>query len=631
MTANELRQLYINFFTERGHRQIASASLIPENDPSVLFTTAGMHPLVPYLLGEKHPLGRRLADCQKCLRTGDIDSVGDAYHCTFFEMLGNWSLGDYFKKESITFSHEFLTIALKFPQEKISVTCFAGDADAPRDEEAADIWRSLGYPDERINFLPKSDNWWGPAGITGPCGPDTEIFYDTGKPKCGPDCRPGCHCGKYVEIWNNVFMQYFKDEFGKFSPLSQKNVDTGFGLERNLCIQNGVESVYDTELFVPVIKKAESLTGKKYADNLKAFRIIADHLRAATFILGDDRGIAPSNVDQGYVLRRLIRRAYRYLTQMNAPANAMSAIAQVIVDNYKEVYPELGRNHDFVIAQLNREEELFGRTLEAGMKIANKYLDGLIPPSLGGGRAALSRAPGGEAFNDNDKASPPAPMPGAAPLQERGELPAELAFKLYDTYGFPLEFTEELARERNISVDADGFHKLFAAHQEKSRAGAEQKFKGGLADHSEETTKLHTAAHLMNGALRRVLGDTVFQKGSNITAERLRFDFSSDRKVTPEELAEVERIVNEAIAAAVPVVCTEMSPADAHAAGAVGVFDSKYGDVVKVYSIEGYSKEICGGPHAANTADLGAFKIQKEESIAAGVRRIKAVIGDAAK
>lgn len=587
MTAKELRQFYIDFFVKNGHKQIQSASLIPENDPSVLFTTAGMHPLVPYLLGEKHPLGGRLVNCQKCLRTGDIDSVGDAYHCTFFEMLGNWSLGDYFKKESITMSHEFLTKVLKFSQEKISVTCFAGDEDAPRDDEAANVWRSLGYPDDRIYFLPKEDNWWGPAGITGPCGPDTEIFYDTGKPKCGPDCKPGCHCGKFVELWNNVFMQYFKDENGKFIPLKQKNVDTGFGLERNLCIQTGVESVYDTELFQPTIKKIEELTGKKYNDDVKAFRIVADHMRAATFVLGDDKGVAPSNTDQGYILRRLIRRAYRYLSGLNAPEKSMSQIAGVIINQYKDVYPELERNSAFVIKNLDREEELFARTLEQGMKIASKELD----------------------------------------YAQNGKLAAVKAFKLYDTYGFPLEFTQELADERGIAVDTEGFHKLFAEHQEKSRAGAEQKFKGGLADHSVETTKLHTAAHLLQGALRKVLGEGVFQKGSNITAERLRFDFSFDRKMTEEEIRETEKIVNEAIAAAVPVVCSEMSVADAKASGALGVFDSKYGDKVKVYTIDGYSKEICGGPHATNTRDLGSFKIQKEESSAAGVRRIKAVIG----
>ncbi|MCL1892121.1 MAG: alanine--tRNA ligase [Alphaproteobacteria bacterium] len=586
MTANELRQLFINFFIERGHKQIPSASLMPENDPSVLFTTAGMHPLLPYLLGEKHPLGRRLVDFQKCLRTGDIDEVGDASHLTFFEMLGNWSLGDYFKKESIAFSHEFLTQILKIPQERITVTCFAGDQDAPRDNEAADAWRALGYPDERIFFYPKKENWWGL--VTGPCGPDTEIFYDNGQPKCGPDCGPACNCGKYLEIWNNVFMQYNKDKEGKYTPLSQQNVDTGMGLERTLCVMNGVASVFETELFQPIIKKIEEMTGTKYAQpNIKAYRIVADHLRASTFILGDDKGIMPSNVDQGYILRRLIRRAYRYLSGLGAPAKAMSAVAQVVVDNYRDVYPELERNREFIIKNLNREEELFGRALDAGMKIATKYLD-----------AATDK-----------------------------KLAAADAFRLYDTYGFPLEFTQELATERGVKVDTDGFHRLYAEHQEKSRAGAENKFKGGLADNSEETTKLHTAAHLLQAALRRVLGDTVFQKGANITAERLRFDFSFDRRMEPAELAQVEQIVNEAIAAGLPVMCEEMTVADAKAAGAMGVFESKYGELVKVYTIGDYSKEICGGPHAANTADLGKFKIQKEESSAAGVRRIKATIG----
>ncbi|MDR2412736.1 MAG: alanine--tRNA ligase [Rickettsiales bacterium] len=591
MTSRELRQLYIDFFVERGHRQVPSASLIPENDPSVLFTTAGMHPLVPYLLGQRHPLGKRLVDFQKCLRTGDIDSVGDASHLTFFEMMGNWSLGDYFKKESIAFSHEFLTKYLKIPQEKISITCFAGDESAPRDTESSEIWESLGYPKDRIFFYGKEDNWWGPAEITGPCGPDTEIFYDNGQPKCGPDCGPACRCGKYTEIWNNVFMQYNKDSDGNYNQMAQKNVDTGLGLERALAVMNNVKSVFDTDLFQPIIKKIEELTGAEYKpETFRQYRIIADHLRASTFILGDDKGVAPGNVDQGYILRRLIRRAYRYLSQMNAPAKTMAAVAQLIIDDYKDVYPELERNQKFVIAQMNREEELFSRTLSDGMKLALKYLD-----------------------------------------KSDGKLLAEDAFRLYDTYGFPLEFTQELAAEREIAVDADGFRKLFAMHQEKSRAGAAQKFKGGLADNSEETTKLHTAAHLMNGALRRVLGDAVFQRGSNITAERLRFDFSFDRAMTAEEKTEVERIVNEAIAAAVPVACAEMSVADAKSAGAIGVFDSKYGDMVKVYSIDGYSKEICGGPHAGNTAELGAFKILSEGSSSAGVRRIKAVIGDAAK
>jgi alanyl-tRNA synthetase len=545
--------------------------LIPENDPTVLFTTAGMHPLVPYLLGEQHPMGKRLVDHQKCLRTGDIDAVGDNSHLTFFEMMGNWSLGDYFKKESITFSHEFLTKVLKIPQEKLSVTCFEGNKDAPRDTESAEIWKSLGYTDKQISFLPKEDNWWGPAGLTGPCGPDTEIFFDLGN-------------GKNVEIWNNVFMQYNKDETGKFVTMAQKNVDTGLGLERVLCVMNGVSSVFDTELFIPIIKKIEELTGKKYSEpNTRAFRIIADHLRASTFILGDDKAVQPSNVDQGYVLRRLIRRAYRYLNQLGAPKGAMLEISKVIVENYYDIYPEIKRNQDFIAKQLTREEELFGRTLETGLKIAKKHIDDCT-------------------------------------------LTAENVFHLYDTYGFPLEFTQELADEHKITIDVDGFKKLFAEHQEKSRAGAEQKFKGGLADNGVETTKLHTATHLLHGALRKVLGDSVFQRGANITAERLRFDFSFERKMTPEEIDVVEKTVNEAISAKIPVVCENMSVTDARESGAVGIFDDKYGNTVKVYDIPGYDKEICGGPHVENTSELGHFKIVKEESSAAGVRRIKAVL-----
>lgn len=586
MTSRELRKLYIDFFVERGHKQIQNASLIPENDPSVLFTTAGMHPLVPYLLGEKHPMGARLVNCQKCLRTDDIDEVGDFNHCTFFEMLGNWSLGDYFKKESIELSHEFLTKVLKIPQEKISVTCFAGDEDAPRDDEAADVWRSLGYPEERIFFYGKKENWWGPAGQTGPCGPDTEIFFDMGGEKCGPNCGPACNCGKYNEIWNNVFMQYNKNADGTFTALAQKNVDTGFGLERNLCILNGVKSVFDTELFIPVIKKVEELTNTEYAGQYtKAYRIIADHLRAATFVLGDDKGVSPSNTDQGYIVRRFIRRAYRYLSGLGAPKGAMALVAEVVVENYKDVYSELERNRDFIIKQLNREEELFGKTLESGMKIAKKYIGD-------------------------------------------GKLSDENVFQLYDTYGFPFEFTQELARDAGIAIERAGFDRLYAEHQKKSRAGAEQKFKGGLADNSEETTMLHTAAHLLHGALRKVLGESVFQRGANITAERLRYDFSFDRKMTPDEIAEVEKVVNDAIKAKIPVACETMTVAKAKASGAVGIFDDKYGADVKVYDIPGYDREICGGPHVENTGDLGVFKIQKEESSSAGVRRIKAVLGE---
>ena len=569
MTSRELRQIFIDFFKERGHKQIPSASLIPENDPSVLFTTAGMHPLVPYLLGEPHPMGKRLVNIQKCLRTVDIDSVGDESHLTFFEMLGFWSLGDYFKKESISFSHELLTKCLKIPQEKISVTCFEGDEDAPRDVESAEIWKSLGYTDDKIQFLPKEENWWGPAGLTGPCGPDSEFFYDLGE-------------GKSIEMGNNVFMQYNKTEQGKYEQMSQKNIDVGLGFERWLCIVNNLKSVYETDLFIPIIKKIEELTKTKY-ENSREFRIIADHLRASTFILGDEKAVTPSNVDQGYILRRLIRRAYRYLNQLKAPKGAMSEIAEIIVQNYKDVYPELGRNHDFIIKQLNHEEELFGRTLETGLKIAKKYI-------------------------------------------EEGTLNPENVFQLYATYGFPLELTEELAAEHNIKIDTEGFNKLFKEHQELSRAGAEQKFKGGLADHNVDTTKLHTACHLLNGALRKILGDTVWQRGANITAERMRFDFSFDRKMTPEEIVEVEKIVNEAISAKIPVTLENMSVDEAKTSGAIGIFDDKYGSTVKVYTIPGFSKEICGGPHVENTGDLGKFKILKEESSAAGVRRIKAVL-----
>jgi alanyl-tRNA synthetase len=584
MTSTELRQAFIDFFVSRGHKQIPSASLIPENDPSVLFTTAGMQPLVPYLLGAAHPAGTRLVDSQKCIRTGDIDDVGDSRHLTFFEMLGNWSLGDYFKDESIAMSHEFLTSVLKIPQNKIAVTVFAGDADAPRDMEAAGLWRSHGYGGDQIFFYPKSENWWA-VGDTGPCGPDTEIFYiDESRPKCCADCGPACDCGRYTEIWNNVFMQYNRLADGSLVELPKKNIDTGMGLERIVAKLSGYETVFQTDLFAPILEKIAELTGKKYDGNTRAFRIVADHIRAATFILGDDAAVAPGNTDQGYILRRLIRRAYRYLRGLDAPAGASSQIAVAVIEKMGGVYPELARNREFILRQLDREEELFGRTLESGLRIANRFIaDNALTP--------------------------------------------ENVFKLYDTYGFPLEFTTELAAEHDIAVDADAFAKLFAAHQEKSRAGAEQKFKGGLADDSVETTRLHTAAHLLHGALRTVLGDTVFQRGSNITAERLRFDFSFDRKVAADELAAVEKIVNDAIAAAVPVSCREMTIANARASGAVGVFDDKYGDVVRVYDIPGYDIEICGGPHVENTSELGAFKIVKEEASSAGVRRIKAVVG----
>jgi len=590
MTAQELRTMYVNFFKERGHKEIASASLLPENDPTVLFTTAGMHPLVPYLLGEKHPAGKRLTDVQKCVRTEDIDEVGDDTHCTFFEMLGNWSLGDYFKKESISMSFEFLTKYLNIPVERLAVTVFEGDELVPADEEAVKIWKSHGLLEEQIYRYGREDNWWGPAGQTGPCGPDTEIFYDTGKPKCGPNCGPSCHCGKYVEIWNNVFMQFNKESDGSFTELAQKNVDTGMGLERVLTIFNGKTNVYDTELFQPVMKKLEEVLaweGKELSVREK--RIICEHMRTTTFILGDPMKISPSNTEQGYILRRLIRRIIRLFKKAEINTNYLCKLAEVLIDQYSPVYPELTENREFILEQLEKEYNLFSKTLDDGLKKANRYLDNVKH---------------GETLN------------------------GELAFKLYDTYGFPIEFTAELAEERGCKVDMYGFKQKFEEHQEKSRQGAAGKFAGGLADNNEQTARLHTATHLLNGALRKILGDEVSQRGSNITSERLRFDFSFGRKVTKEELEQVEAIVNEAIEKKIDVILEEMTPEQAYAEGAIGVFSGKYGDIVKVYTIPGYSKEICGGPHAKNTGELVSFKIKKEEASSAGVRRIKAVIGE---
>ena len=588
MTAQELRRMYIAFFVEKGHKEIASASLLPENDPSVLFTTAGMHPLIPYLLGERHPLGNRLVCVQKCVRTSDVDEVGDPNHCTFFEMLGNWSLGDYFKSESIAMSFEFLTTCLHIPINNLAVTVFEGDDAVGRDVEAYELWRKQGLADHQVFFYGRSENWWGPAGITGPCGPDTEIFFDTGKPKCSDSCGPACHCGKYVEIWNNVFMVYNKNTDGTYSALQQKNVDTGMGFERILAIINGVDSVYKTELFVPMIEKLYELTGIGLtSDNERQYRIICEHTRAVTFILGDPKAIAPSNTEQGYIVRRLIRRAIRHSKNLFG-MNVMSDLAQIVICQYSDAYTELDRNKEFILFEMAKESEIFEKTLDIGLKKAEK----------------LFLALGDESVLDGDS-----------------------AFKLYDTFGFPIELTEELAAEKGCTVDLDRFKKRFAEHQELSRKGAEAKFKGGMADHSEQTTKLHTATHLLDGALRIVLGDTVFQRGSNITAERLRFDFSFGRKLTEEELIKVADIVNEAIKKDIPVMCEEMGIEEAKHQGAIGVFDDKYGSSVKVYTIEGYSKEICGGPHASQTGELKSFKILKEESSSSGVRRIKAVIG----
>lgn len=593
LRANELRSLYLKFFKEKGHAVIPSASIIPENDPTVLFTTAGMHPLVPYLLGAKHPEGKRLTNVQKCIRTGDIEEVGNDTHCTFFEMLGNWSLGDYFKEEAIKWSWEFLTSEkwLGIPKEKLYVTVFEGDEDAPRDMESYEHWRGLGVAEDHIFFLPKEHNWWGPAGLTGPCGPDTEMFIDTGKEKCSKDCSPACSCGKYVEIWNDVFMEYNKTADGKFEPLSQKNVDTGMGLDRTIAVLQGVDSVYDTDLYQGIMDKISELAQFEYRkdqETTRSYRIVADHIRTATFILGDEKAISPSNVDQGYVLRRLIRRAIRFSLKIGIPEGMLAKVAEAVVDQYKDAYPELSKNKATIIEELRLEEERFQRTIKQGLREFDKLINRL---------------------KGDDKT-----------------ISGEKAFRLYDTFGFPIEFTQELAEEKGYQVDIEGFEQSFKKHQEKSKAGASQKFKGGLADNTEETAKLHTATHLLQAALRQVLGDEVTQRGSNITAERLRFDFTFSRKVTREELDKVESLVNEVIEKDYEVICQEISIEEAKKSGALGFFDSKYGNRVKVYSIGDFSKELCGGPHVSHTGQLGKFKIKKEESSSAGVRRIRAVL-----
>lgn len=590
LTMAELRKLFLQFFSEKGHTVIPSASLIPENDPTVLFTTAGMHPLVPYLMGEAHPAGTRLTDVQKCVRTGDIDEVGDASHLTFFEMLGNWSLGDYFKHESIAWSWEFLTDEkwLGIDKDRLYFTCFEGNENAPRDTYSHDRWVEMGVDPSHIFYLGAKHNWWIP-GTSGPCGPDTEIFFDTGKEKCCESCDPSCSCGKYLEIWNNVFMEYFQPVNEPLRPLAKRNVDTGMGLERTIATLQGAESVYDTDAFTNILAKISELSGKNYRDNAetsRAFRIVADHIRTSTFMLGDPRGVTPSNVDQGYILRRLIRRALRYAMQLGMPENSLGKIAEVVIEDYGNVYPELEENRKHIVMELDAEEARFQRTLTNGMReferIKGKF--------------------------------------------ENGVIDGKNAFRLFDTFGFPIEFTEEMAHENGLTVDVDGFHAAFEEHQQKSKAGAEQKFKGGLAEATDETAKLHTATHLLQAALRKVLDDTVSQKGSNITAERLRFDFSFPRKVTPEELKQVEELVQQAIDAHVDITCEEMTVPEARAKGAIGLFGDKYGERVKVYTMGDYSCEICGGPHAANTGDLGTFKIKKEEASSAGVRRIKAVL-----
>ncbi len=650
ITSAQLREKFQQFMESKGHHRIQSASVIPENDPTVLFTTAGMHPLVPYLMGTPHPAGTRLTDVQKCIRTGDIDDVGDPSHLTFFEMLGNWSLGDYFKEEMIPWSWEFLTSPeyLGLPKDKLAFTVFEGDEDCPRDMTSYNLWRSCGVAEDHLFFLPKANNWWGPAGMTGPCGSDTEMFIITDRPPCGPDCSPACSCGRYLEIWNDVFMEYNKTAEGKYEPLAKKNVDTGMGLERTVCVLNGRQSVYEIDAFAGILAKISELSGKTYgADeaDTRAFRIIADHMRTSTFILGDDRGVSPSNTDQGYILRRLIRRAVRYGMQLGMEEGFTVEIARVIIDQYQDVYPELARNADFVLEQLKLEEARFARTLKQGEKEFDKVyqnvcrtkslLESILSADDGVALAAelaktkqLRPSPDLMPIIDAANAGDAAALKAAVEtrLASLSVLDGRSAFKLYDTYGFPIEMTRELAAEKGLTIDEADFAERFKKHQELSHQGADQKFKGGLADHSEQTARLHTATHLLHAALRKVLGDEVAQKGSNITAERLRFDFSFGRKMTPEELTEVERLVNVAIDAAVPVVCEEMTVPEAKAKGAIGLFESKYGERVRTYKMGDYSFEICGGPHAENTGDLGSFKIQKEESSSAGVRRIKATI-----
>ena len=588
MKAIEIRNKYLEFFKRHGHAVIPSAPLIPENDPSVLFTTAGMQPLVPYLLGEKHPEGTRLTDFQKCLRTNDIDEVGDNRHLTYFEMLGNWSLGDYFKEESIAMSFDFLTKELGIPVEKLSVTCFAGDEDCQRDEVTASCWRKAGIPEDRIYYFGKDDNWW-IAGEEGPCGPDTEMFYDTGKPKCSENCNPSCGCGKYVEIWNNVFMEFFKTKDGKYTKLKQHNVDTGLGLERMAMLLQGKETPFDTELFKPVMDKLQELAGEN--DSIESRRIVAEHLRASMMIIQD--GGLPSNVDRGYILRRLIRRMVRHLRKLQINLNELGELIDLNIDTLKEMYPELHQNSDKIKSVIIEEKDKFEKTLERGEREFNKIVNRM-------------KNDGKDTISGQD------------------------LFTLYETYGFPPEVTQDLAREAGLKVDTTEFDKLFKEHQEKSRMGSEQKFKGGLAGTGEQEVRYHTATHLLNAALKVILGKDVHQKGSNITPERMRFDFSCDHKLTDDEKKKVEDLINEWIAQGLDVKCEEMKKDDAIKSGAECMFIEKYPDIVTVYSIgndkETVSKELCGGPHVKNTSELGHFKIKKEEASSAGVRRIKAIL-----
>ena len=588
MRAQELREIYLKFFKERGHSVIASASLFPEDDPTVLFTSAGMHPLVPYLLGQPHPEGKRVTNVQKCLRTTDIDEVGDTVHLTFFEMLGNWSFGDYWKKEAITWSYEFLTSKtwLGFDPDKLSVTVFAGDKDSPRDNDAADAWRSVGIPDERIYFLGKEDNWW-IAGNAGPCGPCTEMFIEVDEiPKCGPDCRPGCNCGHFVEVWNDVFMSYRKLEDGSYEPLKMNSIDTGMGVERTLAMVQGVPTVFDTEFFIPLIEHVKELSGKEEytEEDNRRIRIIVDHVRSAVMIMADDRKIGPSNVEQGYIVRRLLRKAIHSADEIGIGRGFMNGLADIVIDMFKDLYSEVKRNREFIMKSLTAEEAKFRKTLSKALRKFDKI------------------------------------------YQDTGTITGGDAFLLFTSFGLPLEMTRDLAKEKGIKIDMDEFTRQFEEHREISRTATQGRFKGGLAEHSEQIVKLHTATHLLQAALRKVLGNEVSQNGSNITEERLRFDFTFSRKLTPEEIEKVEKLVNDVIKQDLKVNRQFLPYDEAIKMGALAFFKENYGETVSVYSVGDFSMELCGGPHVERTGLLGKFKIRKQKKIGAGIVRIRATL-----
>ncbi len=596
LSSKKLMNMWKEFWSEKNHKQIEGASLIPK-DNSVLFTTAGMQPLIPYLMGEKHPSGKRLFSIQPCLRTNDIEEVGDNRHHTMFFMLGNWSVGDYFKEDAIKWSYEFLTSEkwLNIPKNKLAVTVFAGDENVPRDEKSASLWKECGIQENHIFYFPKKDNWWEIGGGVGPCGPDTEIFYDTGKPACGEHCDPSCDCGKWVEIWNNVFMEFFvAKQGGELEKLPQQNVDTGMGMERVVSVLNGFKSTYQNDCFCDAIKVLEKLSGKTFdfeKPTGKPFAVICDHIRAVVFLLGDKNPTVPSNVGQGYILRRLIRRAVNCARDLKIDAQSLLQVAMCFIDFYKSEFPLFVTKKDFILNELSAEITKFSHTLESGLKEFNRLVESLSGDTIDG----------------------------------------QNAFHLFDTFGFPIELTRELAFEKGLKVDMAGFLVAFKAHQQKSRDNSGAMFKGGVAQTENEEdkkilAKLHTATHLLHSALRKVIGSTAEQRGSNITTERLRFDFVCDHKMTPDELGQVENLVNDAIKRDLPITCEEMTVKEAKESGAIGIFESKYGDKVKVYTMGDFSKEICGGPHAKSTGELGSFKILKEESSSSGIRRIKATI-----